>query len=345
MIQRIEANLHTNWQKEFANSVTEPNELLELLELNKETYIEDIKARSLFAMRVPRPFIAKMEKGNPNDPLLLQVLPLKQEFELHPEFSKDPLTEQETPVKGLLHKYKSRVLLIFKAGCAVNCRYCFRRHFPYGDNHLNKVQLRETLSYIQAHPEINEVILSGGDPLMAKDDALLWFVEQLEAIKHVTRLRIHTRLPVVIPSRITNELCALFANTRLNIVFVTHINHANEIDQTLVDAMAKLKHAGVTLLNQAVLLKDVNNHVIAQVNLSERLFDAGILPYYLHVLDKVEGAQHFYVSDNDAIALHSELLTELPGFLVPKLVREIGGEKSKTPIDLGLYSGSSVTAN
>lgn len=345
MIQRIEANLHTNWQKEFANSVTDPNELLELLELNKESHSEDIQARRLFAMRVPRPFIAKMEKGNPNDPLLLQVLPLKQEFLVHPDYSKDPLEEQETPVKGLLHKYKSRVLLIFKAGCAINCRYCFRRHFPYGDNHLNKAQLTETLSYIAAHSEINEVILSGGDPLMAKDEALTWFVEQLENIKHVTRLRIHTRLPVVIPSRITTELCTLFEKTRLKVVFVTHINHANEIDNVLITQLAKLKQVGVTLLNQAVLLRNINDSLIAQVNLSERLFEANILPYYLHVLDKVEGAQHFYVSDNKAVRLHTDLLAELPGFLVPKLVREIGGEKSKTPLDLGLYSGSSVTTD
>ncbi|MBE0364932.1 hypothetical protein PULV_a3224 [Pseudoalteromonas ulvae UL12] len=336
MIQTIEANLHTDWQKELSLAVSEPKKLLEMLNIDSNLYVEDAEARSLFAMRVPLPFIAKMQKGNFNDPLLQQVLPLRQEFLKKAGYSSDPLKEQKNEVPGLLHKYSSRVLIIFRTGCAVNCRYCFRRHFPYQDNHLNKRAMQEPLAYIAAHPQINEVILSGGDPLMANDEQLNWFVEQLEKIQTVTRLRIHTRLPVVIPNRITETLCQILKKTRLKTIMVTHINHANEIDKALSDKIRQLKSAGVTLLNQAVLLKGINDTTAAQVALSEALFEADILPYYLHLLDKVEGASHFEISDEQAKQLMIDVLNQLPGFLVPKLVRELGGEKSKTPIDLGL---------
>ena len=337
MIQRIEANLHTNWQKELANAISDPKILLKLLEIDSKNLSDDIAARKLFAMRVPLPFVSRMEKGNLNDPLLKQVLPLADEFETHSGYTSDPLEEQNNQTPGLLHKYKSRVLLIFRGGCAVNCRYCFRRHFPYQDNHQNKQSLLSALDYIAKHPEINEVILSGGDPLMANDEALMWFIEKLEAINHVTRMRIHSRLPVVIPARITEAFLAIPTHTRLKLILVTHINHANEIDDALKKQLIAVKRAGYTLLNQAVLLKSINDTVAAQISLSERLFEADVLPYYLHVLDKVQGAHHFAITDAQAIALHRELLTELPGFLVPKLVREVGGEKSKTPLDLGLY--------
>jgi EF-P beta-lysylation protein EpmB len=337
MIQRIEANLQTNWQKELANAVSDPKTLLKLLEIESKNLSEDIAARKLFAMRVPLPFISRMEIGNLSDPLLRQVLPLAQEFETHPGYTNDPLEEQNNSTPGLLHKYKSRVLLIFRGGCAINCRYCFRRHFPYQDNHQNKQGLLTALEYIAKHSEINEVILSGGDPLMANDEALLWFIEKLEAINYVTRLRIHSRLPVVIPTRITEAFLALPKLTRLKLILVTHINHGNEIDQELKTKLKAVKHAGYTLLNQAVLLKGINDSMSAQVALSEKLFESDVLPYYLHLLDKVQGAHHFAVSDDEAVSLHQQLLAELPGFLVPKLVREIGGEKSKTPIDLGMY--------
>lgn len=225
---------------------------------------------------------------------------------------------------------------MFKTGCAVNCRYCFRRHFPYQENQLNKRSLLDALSYIKSDNNINEVILSGGDPLMAKDDAISWFLDELEQLPQIKRMRIHTRLPVVIPARITDELCERLARSPLKIVFVNHINHANEIDDDFKAAMQKLKQVGVVLFNQAVILKDVNDTTAAQVNLSEALFDADVLPYYLHLLDKVEGASHFDISEEQAIKIMAELLEALPGFLVPKLVREIGGEKSKTPIDLKL---------
>jgi len=336
MIQRNEANLHKNWQKELANVVTCPKVLLEMVGLSSQVHENDIKARSLFPVRVPLPFIKKIRHGDANDPLLLQIMPRHQEFLTKSGFNKDPLLEQDNNQPGLLHKYKSRVLVMFKTGCAVNCRYCFRRHFPYQENQLNKRSLIDALSYIQADKNINEVILSGGDPLMAKDDAISWFLDELEQIPQIKRMRIHSRLPVVIPARITEQLCERLAKSPLKVIFVNHINHANEIDSDFKNAMNMLKQANVLLLNQAVILKDVNDTVDAQINLSEALFDANVLPYYLHLLDKVEGASHFDIDEAQAIKIMAELLEALPGFLVPKLVREIGGQKSKTPIDLKL---------
>ncbi|KPH56891.1 EF-P beta-lysylation protein EpmB [Pseudoalteromonas porphyrae] len=336
MIQRNEANLHKNWQKELANVVTCPKVLLEMLGLSSQVHENDIKARSLFPVRVPVPFIKKMRHGDVNDPLLLQVMPRHQEFIAKTGFNKDPLEEQDNKQPGLLHKYRSRVLVMFKTGCAVNCRYCFRRHFPYQENQLNKRSLIDALDYIKSDTNINEVILSGGDPLMAKDDAISWFMDELEQLPQIKRMRIHSRLPVVIPSRVTDELCQRLADSPLKIIFINHINHANEIDNEFKAAMQKLKKAGVTLLNQAVILKDVNDSARAQIDLSEALFDADVLPYYLYLLDKVEGASHFDIKEEQARKIVGEMLLALPGFLVPKLVREIGGQQSKTPIDLKL---------
>ncbi|MDN3380986.1 MULTISPECIES: EF-P beta-lysylation protein EpmB [unclassified Pseudoalteromonas] len=336
MIQRNEANLHKNWQKELANVVTCPKTLLEMVGLSSQVHEKDIKARSLFPVRVPVPFIKKMRYGDINDPLLLQVMPRHQEFIEKTGFSNDPLQEQDNTQTGLLHKYKSRVLVMFKTGCAVNCRYCFRRHFPYQENQLNKRSLLDALEYIRSDNNINEVILSGGDPLMAKDDAISWFMDELEKLPQIKRMRIHSRLPVVIPARITNELCQRLADSPLKILFINHINHANEIDDDFKTAMKQLKKAGVTLLNQAVILKDVNDSSSAQIALSEALFDADILPYYLYLLDKVAGASHFDIAEQQARKIMADMLIALPGFLVPKLVREIGGQQSKTPIDLKL---------
>jgi EF-P beta-lysylation protein EpmB len=322
---------HT-WHKDLADAITNPVQLLEMLNLSADDFVDPISARTLFPMRVPLPFIAKMNKQDVNDPLLLQVLPDHREFTAVAGYGEDPLEEQQSALPGLLHKYKSRVLIVFRSGCAVNCRYCFRRHFPYQDNSINKNKLLEILDYVRNHSEINEVILSGGDPLMAKDKYIEWFIEQLETIETVSRLRIHTRLPVVIPNRLTQELATMLGNSRLNCAIVLHINHGNEIDDELALALVKFRQASITLLNQAVLLKGINNSVEAQVVLSERLFDAGVLPYYLHVLDKVEGTAHFDTDESEAKAIAAGLLAELPGFLIPKLVREIAGQPSKTPI-------------
>ncbi|CCJ76898.1 Lysine 2,3-aminomutase [Cronobacter muytjensii 530] len=287
-------------------------------------------------MRVPRAFVARMEKGNPQDPLLRQVLTSREEFVAAPGFTTDPLEEQNSVVPGLLHKYHNRALLLVKGGCAVNCRYCFRRHFPYADNQGNKRNWQAALDYIAAHPELDEIIFSGGDPLMAKDNELEWLVARLEAIPHLKRLRIHSRLPIVIPARITDGLVRLLGETRLQVLLVNHINHAQEIDDAFRAGMAKLRAAGVTLLNQSVLLKGVNDNAATLAALSNALFDAGVMPYYLHVLDKVQGAAHFMVSDDEARAIMRELLSLVSGYLVPKLAREIGGEPSKTPLDLQL---------
>ncbi|CCK16091.1 Lysine 2,3-aminomutase [Cronobacter universalis NCTC 9529] len=293
-------------------------------------------ARRLFALRVPRAFAARMEKGNPQDPLLRQVLTAREEFVAAPGFTTDPLEEQNSVVPGLLHKYHNRALLLVKGGCAVNCRYCFRRHFPYADNQGNKRNWQAALDYIAAHPELDEIIFSGGDPLMAKDHELEWLVANIEAIPHIKRLRIHSRLPIVIPARITDALVRLLGETRLQVLLVNHINHAQEIDDAFRAGMAKLRAAGVTLLNQSVLLKGVNDNAATLAALSNALFDAGVMPYYLHVLDKVQGAAHFMVSDDEARAIMRELLSQVSGYLVPKLAREIGGEPSKTPLDLQL---------
>ncbi|KFD21068.1 lysine 2,3-aminomutase [Tatumella ptyseos ATCC 33301] len=323
--------------QQLTEVVTEPDELLKLLDLEHLPALQaGTGARRLFALRVPRAFIRKMEKGNPQDPLLLQVITQQEEFISTPGYSIDPLEEQQNAVPGLLHKYRNRALLLVKGGCAVNCRYCFRRHFPYQDNQGNKRNWQAALDYIRHHPELDEIIFSGGDPLMAKDHELDWLISELEAIPHILRLRIHSRLPVVIPDRITPGLCQRLSQTRLQVIMVTHINHANEIDPALTEAMARLKRAGVLLLNQGVLLKGINDSAATLAALSNALFNAGILPYYLHVLDKVQGAAHFYVSDEEARKIMRELLAMISGYLVPKLAREIGGEPSKTPLDLQL---------
>ncbi|KLN66934.1 EF-P beta-lysylation protein EpmB [Vibrio sp. VPAP30] len=336
IITRKVVSVEQNWLKQLANGISDPAKLLEQLEIDPKPWQDGFAARKLFAQRVPQSFVDRMEKGNPFDPLLRQVLPLSEEFEVHQGYSNDPLEEQSNAIPGLLHKYRNRALMIVKGGCAINCRYCFRRHFPYDENKGAKSVWQQSLDYIQAHPEIDEIILSGGDPLMAKDEELTWLIAHIADIKHIKRLRIHSRLPVVIPARITETLTQLLHETRLQVILVTHINHAQEIDQELTTRLSQLKQAGVTLLNQGVMLKGVNDSVESQVELSNALFDAGILPYYIHVLDKVQGAAHFYISDQKAKTIMSELMEQVSGYLVPKLTREIGGRKSKTPLDLHL---------
>jgi EF-P beta-lysylation protein EpmB len=321
-----------DWLYELKKSYTRPEDLLSALQLDASAYADDIKARQLFSMRVPRPFVQQMNIGDPNDPLLRQVLPLVDEFRVEPGFHKDPLEEQSSPANGLLHKYHGRVLLILQGGCAINCRYCFRRHFPYDELTISQRQIDDTLDYIKQNPEVNEVILSGGDPLMAKDERLHKLVRELEALPQLTRLRIHSRLPVVIPSRLTDGLLTSLTQSRLQVVLVIHANHANEISNDLSAALKKWHNAGIHVLNQSVLLKGVNDSSEALCRLSETLFRANVLPYYLHQLDKVEGASHFEVSDDKAQQLWLDMTRQLPGFLVPKLVREQARKPSKTAI-------------
>jgi len=326
-----------DWLHQLGDVITDPDELLTLLALNHHPELQQGReARRLFALRVPRAFVARMKQGDPQDPLLLQVLTAREEFLTAPGFTTDPLEEQRSVVPGLLHKYHNRALLLVKGGCAVNCRYCFRRHFPYQENQGNKNNWSQAMEYIRAHPELDEIIFSGGDPLMAKDTELDWLITQLESISHIKRLRIHSRLPVVIPARITDTLCQRLADSRLQVLLVTHINHANEIDDALRHSMSRLKNAGVTLLNQSVLLRGVNDCAETLAALSNALFDTGILPYYIHVLDKVQGAAHFLVSDEQARDIMQQLLSKISGYLVPTLSREVAGERSKTPLDLKL---------
>lgn len=332
IIQNFSDDFQSTWQKEFASSFTNTRSLMEYL--NIPFHPEQQLAAQAFSLRVPLSFAKRMKKGDINDPLLLQVMPQGKELETHFGFSTDPLEEQETAIPGLLHKYKSRVLLILKTSCAVNCRYCFRRHFPYQDNQINHKNREQIIDYLRQHPEVNEIILSGGDPLMAKDTHLAKLVSQLKTVDTIKTLRIHTRLPVVLPNRITSQLVETLKESKLRVVFVLHINHPNEINKELSDAIQQLKRANVTLLNQAVLLKQVNDNVGTLSQLSEKLFDTGVLPYYLFLLDKVAGAAHFDIAEQEAVDIYRALQKELPGYLVPKLAREIGGRASKTLINI-----------
>ncbi|MCP4320409.1 MAG: EF-P beta-lysylation protein EpmB [Alteromonadales bacterium] len=338
IITQIDHDLHLcdekSWQKDLREVITEPEQLLALLDITSKDYLQHFKARSLFPVRVPLSFIKRMNKGDINDPLLNQVMPLSKEFDITDGYFVDPLQEHDTVAEGLLHKYAHRVLMIVKAGCAINCRYCFRRHFPYQDNSPNKKRWQNALDYISVHNEVSEVIFSGGDPLMASDEHLTWLIEQIEQIPHVTRLRIHSRLPVVIPNRVTNTLVELLKKSRLKATVVLHINHPNEINDEVITALEPLRAARIPLFNQSVLLRGVNDNAQVLTKLSESLFDAGIQPYYLHLFDAVQGAAHFDVTEKDAIAIVKDMLASLPGFLMPKLVREIAGQANKTPINL-----------
>ena len=331
--QNIEQPNKDEWIFELANVVTDIKKLYRCLNLDPEAIsLPMLQARKQFPLRVPMAFINRMKKGDSQDPLLLQVLCDEKELINVAGFSEDPLEEQNNTIPGLLHKYYNRALLMTKTACAINCRYCFRRHFPYHDNQGTKKNLGAALAYIASHPELDEIILSGGDPLMAKDHEMAFLITELEKIPHIKRLRIHSRLAVVIPNRITSELCRLFAKTRLQIVLVTHINHPNEIDDNVTNAIKRLKEHQVTVLNQSVLLKKVNDDADVLACLSNKLFSIGILPYYIHLLDKVQGAAHFLVDDDNAKQIMRQLAKNVSGYLVPKLAREIGGEKSKRVI-------------
>lgn len=320
-----------NWQQQLSDLIRSPQELSELLGLN----VEDLSsgADKLFELRVPRFFAGLMKKGDINDPLLQQVLPAAAELNEVSGFSSDPLKESgfnKSP--GLIHKYHGRVLLIAANQCAINCRYCFRRHFPYQDNHLGRDEWLGTLEGISKDSSISEVILSGGDPLAQSDKQLKWLTEQIQQIPHVKRLRLHTRLPVVLPDRINDECLNWLKNQRLQTSIVLHINHPQEISPELISACARLKEAGIRLFNQSVLLKGVNDNVGTLAQLSEDLFSAWIQPYYIHQLDHVAGAAHFLVDESRAKALYHQLRAQLPGYLVPLLTQEIAGKTAKTPL-------------
>ncbi|MDX8253290.1 EF-P beta-lysylation protein EpmB [Acinetobacter pittii] len=323
-----------NWQSQLSDLITDPSELLSLLELSSEQLLSGaILASEKFKLRVPRAFVGKMSAKNPLDPLLLQVLPHHLELEEHPEFVTDPLGEEAAnQLPGVLHKYKSRFLLTLTGACAVHCRYCFRRHFPYQENLPKNEDWLNIKNYIEANPNINEIILSGGDPLTLSNRKLALWLERLSSLKQIKILRIHSRVPIVIPNRIDEELISLLKNSRLRIVLVVHSNHASELDDFTCSKLLQLSDHHITVLNQAVLLKGVNDSAQTLVDLSYRLFEARVMPYYLHVLDKVKGAQHFDLDSSEIDEIYRDVLANLPGYLVPKLVREIAGEKNKTPL-------------
>jgi EF-P beta-lysylation protein EpmB len=318
------------WQRELAEAVRDPLELCRLLGLDDSLAEEARRSAGGFGLLVPRAFLGRIRRGDPADPLLAQVLPRGGELRRVTGFSADPLAERTAlAAPGLVRKYAGRALVLATGACAVNCRYCFRREFPYAESGATAAGLEEALEAVAADATIREVILSGGDPLLLDDRRLGELIARVGAISHVHRLRIHTRLPIVLPSRVTDELVAMLAETRLSCIVVVHANHPAELDEAVAAAVGRLSAARPILLNQAVLLAGVNDSVEALRGLSERLVDLRIVPYYLHLLDRVEGTAHFEVAEDVARGLHESLRGILPGYAVPRLVREVPGEPAK----------------
>lgn len=319
------------WQQELGNMITRLPDLLSYLELKQPPAALADMAQQPFPVRVTRYYADLMASGDWQDPLLSQVLPWAEEERTVAGYEADPLGEQDaTALPGLIHKYRSRVLIVPTSACAIHCRYCFRRHFPYNDHRLSTQDQTHIVTYLSARPEINEVIFSGGDPLMLTDHHLQRWLTTLADIPSLTRVRFHSRLPVVLPERLTADWLTAVTSTRLQPVLVLHSNHPNEVTPVLGNALAPLRAAGLTLLNQTVLLAGINDQPEVLIELSERLFRSGVLPYYLHQNDAVAGAHHFTVSDHSAKALHQALQARLPGYLVPRLVREEPGKPAKT---------------
>jgi EF-P beta-lysylation protein EpmB len=321
------------WRRELARAYRRPQDLLDALRLDRGLLPAAIAAVRDFRLLVPRGFAALMTPGDPKDPLLRQVLPLAEELSEHPGFALDPVGDLAAAhAPGLLQKYQGRALLVATGACAVHCRYCFRRHFPYATEVGAADRAAAALAALAERREVREVILSGGDPLMLGDGALADLIERLTTIPHLRRLRLHTRLPVVLPSRVTAALCELLAQARLDAILVVHANHPRELGAAARDALARLRRAGLPVLNQGVLLRGVNDDADTLTELSEALFAAGVLPYYLHLLDRVAGAAHFEVPEVQALDLIDTLRARLPGYLVPRLVRERAGARFKTPV-------------
>lgn len=319
----------STWQQILSEGFSSASELLHFLQLPPALGCDIVETQ--FKTRVPRGFAARMQRQNPQDPLLLQVLATAQEQQMPSNYSADPLQElSQTPLPGLLHKYHGRVLLTLTGSCAVHCRYCFRRHFPYQAHHLKEHALSAVIDYIASDTSIEEIILSGGDPLLASDRRLSALLAQLAHMPHIKTLRFHTRIPIVLPERIDPSFLAIMDACHLQKVMVLHCNHPQELDDRVMHACQQLRSVGLTLLNQSVLLANVNDHVPTLVALSKKLFAFGILPYYLHVLDKVQGAAHFDMPLERARDIFKGLQQQLPGYLVPRLAREDATEKHKT---------------
>ena len=323
------------WKNALAEAIRDPAELLGLLELPDSLLHHAHLAAKTFPLRVPRSFVARMEKGNAADPLLRQVLPLEEELTPVAGYQTDPVGDLAAQAgAGLLHKYHGRVLLTTTGACAIHCRYCFRRHFPYAEQRPARDNWQGVVDYLQAHPEVDELILSGGDPLVLDNEALSDLFERLHDYPQLKRLRIHSRLPIVLPQRVDNGLLQLLAHQPWPVILVIHCNHPHEIDEEVSHILKALHQAGITLLNQSVLLAGVNNDIETLVKISYRLFQCHVLPYYLHLLDRVEGAAHFDLPENEAINLYEQLRGRLPGYLLPRLVREQVGDIGKQAISI-----------
>lgn len=329
----IKTDQPQDWQKSLSELITDSRELAALLELDESARPASLLAQSQFPLKVPRPFVQKMAKGDWDDPLLRQVWPAIQEEITDELYVADPLAEAASnPVSGLLHKYHGRVLLTAAPHCAVHCRYCFRRHFDYQENAPSREAWQRCFDYIAADTSIEEVILSGGDPLALADKQLNWLLDKLDSIAHVNTIRIHSRLPIVIPQRISAELLDVLSRRRVKLILVIHCNHAAELCQDSIASLNALSSIGVILMNQSVILADVNDNLDDLTRLSRKLFSAAVLPYYLHLPDEVAGTKHFDVKTAKAQELIMGMQSQLPGYLVPKLVKEEAGEAAKTRI-------------
>ncbi|MCG8583731.1 MAG: EF-P beta-lysylation protein EpmB [Pirellulales bacterium] len=327
------ASCAARWQEEMKRAIRDAAELCRVLSLPRELADEARRAAGDFPLFAPRPYVARMRRGDVHDPLLRQVLPIDAENTLAPGFVADPVADHAAEITpGLLHKYHGRVLLVTTGACAVHCRYCFRRHYPYAEVPKSVDAWEPAIDAIAGDASINEVILSGGDPLTLADETLGELVERLEQIEHLRVLRIHTRLPIMIPQRVDDALCDLLAGTRLVPYVVVHANHAAEIDEHVAAAIQRLQAAGAAVLNQSVLLAGVNDSVEALEELSRRLIELRVQPYYLHQLDRVDGAAHFEVPVERGKEILKALRERLPGYAVPRYVQEVPGAEGKTEI-------------
>ena len=328
---------HQQWQQELTGAIRTVAELLKFCNLQELQTDYDARAHQNFKFFLTKSWAERIEKNNPRDPLLLQVLPSKQELIKSPNYQDDPLEEQQqSPTNGIIHKYHGRVLLTLTGQCAIYCRYCFRRNYPYSSNSFNKTNWQNAVAYLTENQDIYEVILSGGDPLILPDNILKEIVTTIVTLPHIKYLRIHSRIPSVLPSRITPGLIEAISHNRLKTTIVNHINHPNEITPEVAAKFMLLKHHNILLLNQSVMLAGVNDNASTLSALSHKLYEANCMPYYLHRLDKIQGSKHFEVPSATEQQIMRELLTVLPGYLVPKLVTEQPHKTAKTPINITL---------
>lgn len=324
------------WPQAMARAIRDTKTLLSVLELPPDTAgnAQQIQlAEQDFPLLVPWEFVARMRPRDPADPLLRQVLATSAEREFSDGYGSDPVGDGAAEVlPGLLQKYQGRALLVTTGACAVHCRYCFRRQFPYSHVPKTPRTWQPAIDHIAGDTSLDELILSGGDPLMLSDRSLMWLVQQANSLPHIVRLRIHTRVPIIIPQRVCDDLLAWVHAARMQVVFVVHINHPQEIDDAVRAAIGQLRDAGVMLLNQSVLLRGINDDVAVQRDLSAQLLRAGVLPYYLHQLDRVQGAAHFEVPQSQGQAIIADLRSQISGYAVPKYVAEVAGDTSKRPL-------------